>query len=109
LAKNYRLTDTVTIANGGTTSTSLAMQGSRIPLAIITPAALTNTTLKFQGSVDDASYFNLYDEGTEYSVAVSTSRFIALKRQVFDCVRYIKIYGGSTEGGARTIAVISAE
>lgn len=109
MAKNYRLTDTVSIANGNTVSTSLALEGSRIVLALVTPAALTSTAVTFQGSIDNSTFNPLYDEGTQYSVNVGTSRFVALKRQVFDAVRYVKVVGGSTEGGTRTINVVSAE
>jgi len=109
LAKNLRLTDTVTIASSGTTSTTLTLESNRIPLAIVFPAALTGTAFTFQSSNDNATFNPVYDEGSQYSVSVGTSRHIALKRQVFDAVKYLKLVSGSTETAARTITVINGE
>ena len=110
MAKNVQLTNTVTIANGGTVSTTLSLIGSpRQPLAIITPAALTGTTFTFQASADDVTYAPLYFEGTAVSIAVSTSRFISLDRNEFEGVKYLRIVSGSTEAAARTIGVVVGE
>jgi hypothetical protein len=110
LAKNITLTDTVTIASSGTTSTALTMQGGRVPLAIITPSGLTGTTFKFQASADQgANFYALYNEGTEYSVAVNTSRYIALNPNVFEGVKVLRIVSGSSEAAVRTIGIISGE
>ena len=108
MAKNLKLTDTVTIASSGTTSTGLTLQGT-IPLAIQTPAALTGTSFTFQASVDGASWFDLYNAGTQYSVTVAASRYIALNPDVFEGIRYIRIVSGSSEGASRTIYIISGE
>jgi hypothetical protein len=51
----------------------------------------------------------LYNEGTEYSVAVNTSRYIALNPNVFEGVKVVRIVSGSSEAAARTIGVISGE
>lgn len=110
MAKNLRLTDTVTIANAGTTSTTLILEGGRTALAVVTPAALTGSTFTFQASADEGTTFSaLYNGGTQYSVAVNTSRYIALDRDVFAGVKYLRIVSGSSEAAARTIGVISGE
>ena len=109
MAKNLTLTDTVTIASSGTTSTALTLQGGRVPLAIVTPSALTGTAFTFQASTDGTNFFNLYNEATQYSVAVNTSRYIALNPDVFQAIRYIRIVSGSSEAALRTISVISGE
>lgn len=109
MAKNLRLTDTVTISSSGSTSGSLQMTGGRVPLAVIVPSAFTGTALTFQASSDDASYYALYDESTQYSVNVGTSRYVALKRQAMDGVKYIKIVSSGTETASRSITVISGE
>ena len=109
MAKNRTSVDVV-IANGATTSTAISMDGARIPLAIQLPAALTGTVITFQASVDSGvTYTALYDESTLYSLTVSTSRWVALKRSVFDAVTLVRLISGSTEGGTRTIQVISGE
>jgi len=109
LAKNLSLTDTVVIAISGTTSTTLTLQGSRVPLALVLPAALTGTTITFKASNDNATFYPIYYESTSYSVTVSTSRHVALDRRAFEGVRYLQLVSGSAESAARTIGVISGE
>jgi hypothetical protein len=109
LAKNLTLTDTVTIASSGTTSTALTLQGGRVPLAIVTPSALTGTAFTFQASTDGTNFFNIYNEGTQYSLNVGISRYIKLNINAFQAVRYIRIVSGSSEAALRTISIISGE
>jgi hypothetical protein len=109
LAKNLRLTDTVVIANGGTVSATLTLDGSRIPLALVTPAVLTGTTFTFKASNDNATFYPVYLESSSYSVTVSTSRHVALDRRAMEGVKYFQVVSGAAEGAARTIGVISGE
>ena len=109
MAKNLRLTDTVTIASSGTVSTSLTLENSRVPVAITTPAALTGTAFTFNASADGTTFRPLYYESTQYTVTVSTSRHVGLNRLAFEGVKHIQIVSGSTETAARTIGVISGE
>lgn len=112
MAKNLSLTDTVTIANGATTSAALAMQASRIPLAILIPAAMTGTAITFQASNDGGvNYYPVYFESTLYSVTIPTAatRHIALDRRAFEGVRLVRLISNGTEGALRTIGVISGE
>lgn len=109
MARNLALTDTVTIASSGSTSTSITMQGGRVPIAILTPAALTGTAFTFECSVDGTNFYDLYNGGTEYSLTVAANRYIALNPDVFQGVRYVRIVSGSTEAASRTIYVISGE
>lgn len=110
MAKNLTLTDTVTIASSGTTSTALTMQGGRVPLAIVTPSALTGSAFTFQASADQGTnFYNLYNEGTQYSVNVGASRYIALNPNVFEGVKVLRIVSGSSEAATRTIGIISGE
>lgn len=108
MARNLKLTDTVTIASSGTTSTGLTLQGT-VPLAVQTPAALTGTTFTFQASVDGSTWYDLYNGSTSYSVTVAASRYISLNPDVFEGVKYIRIVSGSAEGASRTIYIISGE
>jgi hypothetical protein len=87
------------------------MQGSRIPLAILTPATLEGTEFKFQASRDGDNFFVLYNGSTEYAVTVAASRYIALNPDVFESVRYVRITSNAAGGedGARTIYIISGE
>lgn len=108
MAKNLNLTN-VTIASSGTISTAIQLQSNRVPVAITIPAAFSGTSVTFQASFDDATYFPVYDEGTQYTVGVGTSRHIGLKRIAMDGVRYFKLVSTSSETAARTIGVISGE
>ena len=109
MAKNLRLTDTVTIASSGTVSTSLTLENSRVPVAITTPAALTGTAFTFNASADGTTFRPLYYESTQYTVTVSTSRHVGLNRLAFEGVKHVQIVSGSTETAARTIGIISGE
>jgi len=110
LAKNLKVM-TATIAAGGTTTATVTCEGGRIPLALELPSVLTGTTLTFKAaSASEVTPTSLYDEGSAYSVTVSTSRFVSLKRSVFEGVRFFQIVSGSTESGAdRVIKVITGE
>ena len=109
MAKNLKVS-TVTIASSGTTSDTLTLENSRVPLALETPAALTGTTFTFKSaSSSGGTPAPLYYEGTAYSVTVGTSRHIALDRRAFEGVKYLQVVSGSSEGGARVITVITGE
>lgn len=109
MALNLRLTDTVSIATSGTTSTTIALEGNRIPLAIVIPASFEGTAMTFQVSPDNSTFYPLYDESSQYSVTVAPSRHVALKRQAFDGVRYVRLVSGTTVTAARTITVINGQ
>ena len=109
MAKNLALTDTVTIASAGTTSTSLTMSRGRVPVAVLTPSALSGTSFTFQASVDGTNFYDLYNGSSAYSVTVAASRYIALNPDVFQGVQYIRIVSGSSEAGSRTIYIVSGE
>ena len=112
MAKNlrYGTNEFVTIASSGTTATTWTMEGNRVPVAIILPSAFSGTQLSFQASVDaGATFSNVYDEATQYTVNVGASRYISLKRQPFEGVRYLRITSASTETAARSILTVSGE
>jgi hypothetical protein len=110
MAKNLKV-DTVTIASAGTTSTAIQLASNRVPLAIVTPAAMTGTSLTFLSSDDGTTYSPVYYEGTLYSVAMGTaaSRHIALDRRAFESVKTVQIVSSSAEGALRTLKIISGE
>lgn len=109
MARNLRV-QTVTIASSGTVSTSLTMEGGRVPLAIQTPSALTGTAFTFNSSSDSgATFVSVYNGSTQYSVNVGVNRHIALSRDAVDAIKVFQIVSGTTETAARTITVISGE
>jgi len=109
LAKNVAV-DSVTIASSGTTSTALTVPTNKRLLAIVTPSALTSTSITFEQSCDDGTtYTPVYNESTSYSLTVSTSRYNRVVGEVFDGVRIVRLVGGSAEGATRTIKLIFGE
>jgi len=110
LAKNLRVS-TLTIASAGTVSTTLTLENNRVPLAVITPSAMTGSTLTFQASDDGSTFYPLFNEGSSYSISISTSiaRHYGLARQPMEGVKYFQVVSGSAEGASRTIKVISGE
>jgi hypothetical protein len=103
---------TAAIASSGSVSQSLALHNRR-PLAIQTPSALTGTAITFRCSYDESTWANLYDDtGTEISVTVSTSRYIALDPSKFAGCEFIQLRSGTNasptaEGAAREIKLIT--
>ena len=108
MAKNLRESQ-VTIASSGTISTTIAMENNRIPIAVVTPAALTGTALTFNASFDGVTFFPVYYESTAYSLTTTTNRFHSLNRAAFEGVKFVQIVSGTAEGASRIIRVISGE
>lgn len=100
---------TVTIPNAGTTSDSATMPATMYCLGLVTPAALTGTAFTFEGSIDGSTFRPLYDQATLYSVNVGTSRYVALKPEVMQSAKYLKVVSGSSEGALRTITLVIGE
>jgi hypothetical protein len=102
-----------TIASGATTSDALDMGAGNDALGgfcgFMTPATLTGTAFTFSVSVDDSTYYPLYNAGTQLSITVTTSRaygFTADQRSTLAPWRFVKIVSGSAEGGARQIQAV---
>lgn len=98
-----------TIANGQTKSAELRTGYRTSVVALVTPAALTGTAFTFEGSMDSSTFVPVYNEGTQYSVNVGTSRYVALNAAVFQGLQSIKIVSGSAEGADRTIQIVLKE
>lgn len=95
-----------TIAESATTSGAVNLAGCTAA-AIVTPAALTGSTLTFSVSDDGGTWTTLYDEfGSAKSVTIGTSRTILLSPADFWWVRWVKLVSGSTEAAARRFIVI---
>ncbi len=89
----------VTIANGESLSSAINL-GGMFPAKIAVPAEFDGTAMTFQGSVDDATFYNLYDTtGTEVSYTVAASRLVTPVMGDFYGLSSIKIRAG-TSGAA---------
>lgn len=101
------LTGSVTIAPGGTTSTTFDKRGYPI-VRLIIPAAFTGTTITFLVSQDGASFVSLYDRyNSQCSITVSTNRGYELPAELAGW-GYFQVVSGSAEGLGR-ILTLSAE
>ena len=96
-------------ASGTTTATITIPEGKRV-VGLIMPSTFTGTTLTFKaGYSTSATPQPVYNEGSAYSVACATDRFIAVNPNVFLGAFTLQIISGSTEGSERTIQVITAD
>jgi hypothetical protein len=98
---------TVTIASSGTTSGAIDLQGLGL-VGIIMPAAFTGTTISFQLSNDNTTFYDVYNtDNVQLKVTVTQGRAYLLTPGDLIGVRYLKIKSGSTESGSRTITLLT--
>lgn len=98
---------TATIASSATTSDEQALPAGATLVGIITPGTLTGSAFTFTAATISGGTFNpVYNEGTQYSVNVGTSRYVAVNPSVFAGIRFFKVVSGSTEGGSRSIVLV---
>jgi len=103
------LTKTATIANGGTVSDAIDLEGRGLT-AMVMPAAFTGTTITFQGSVDGVTYQALYNaSNSAVSMTVAASRTYLFTPGDFSGIRYLKVVSGSAEGAARSILLVARQ
>lgn len=90
------VTATATIADGASLS-GVVNLGGKLLCSIAMPSGWTAADLTFQGSHDDATYRNIYnDDDTEYTVQAAADRHIILDPAKFAGVQYIKIRSGTS-------------
>ncbi|UEM08052.1 hypothetical protein JL101_035975 (plasmid) [Skermanella rosea] len=95
------------IANGQTTSGTIALNGSTL-CGIHMPAAFTGTSLSFQAASSDSGTFQTIQwNGADYSVAVTAGRYVALNPSIYAGVSFLRIVSSASEAAARTLTVVS--
>lgn len=105
-----RAIDSVVIPSSGVTSSTATLSATRVLVGIITPAALTGANISFEMSVDDGStWVPVYNGGSAYSVAIGTSRYIALNKEVLYGIQLLRLVSDASEGAARTIQIVSID
>ena len=110
--KKFHLT--ATIANGGSLSAAIDLN-ERTPVALLMPAAWTAADVTFQASLNNTTFYNVYDEaGSEYTLTVDVDQYIILDPVDLAGARYIKIRsgtGGATQaqGAERIIGLVVRE
>ena len=101
---------TATIANGASLSDALTVSGRQVTV-IEMPAAWTIAPITFQGSMDGANYFNIYDNtGDEVYIIVDINRRVHVDIPILSQQKYIKLRSGTSvapvaQGAGRTIYV----
>lgn len=91
-----------TIASGASLSDLIDVKGTLAGL--IFPAAMSSATLTIQSSYDGVVFNDIInDDGTAYTVTITSSKFVALNWQKLLGARNIRLKTVSTESGARTI------
>ena len=76
---NEVLTDTATIASGGSLSAGVRVPNGYELCAVVMPAAWTAANLTFQCSADASAYANAYDDGgNEYTVTAAASQYYSI-------------------------------
>lgn len=99
--------DKVATITSGTTSAEVDLQNTTL-VGFITPGTLTSTTFTFTVAMETGGTFRaLYDGSTALSYTVSTNRHVTVNPAIWCGVRYFKIVGDQSEGGARTIQLIT--
>lgn len=103
----YFQNQTVTIANGATTSGAANLDGLAV-MGFIIPAAFTGTTITFLGSDDGTNFFTLVNaSGTTLSVTVVTSSYMLMSATDLMGIRYLKLVSGASEAAARSVGIIT--
>jgi hypothetical protein len=98
---NFVSSKTVTIANGASLSGASADLAGNGVVGIITAAAWDTNAVSFQGSLNGTDWYNLYNGGTEYSLAgVVASAFCAVNKDLFLGTRYVKVRSGTAGAAA---------
>lgn len=106
---------TVSIAINASASSSIKPQGACIPAAILMPAAWTAAGLSPEISVDNSTYYPIYDEyGSMVILQASTSRAIRLSPAdyfgagIYFRLRSVNASTGAavTQAAARTLTIL---
>jgi hypothetical protein len=96
---------TATIASGAALSDAVDTKGYRV-IGVATPSAITSTTVTFQGSDDNSSFYAIQDASAAISITVAVDELVLLSPQVVEGVRYIKLAVDTAEAAARSIKVV---
>lgn len=97
-----------TIANAAATSDAVELNLGQL-VGLIFPASMTGTTLTFTMSTSSGgTYVGVKDIGgaADYSITVTSSKYVPIDPRVFCGIRYLKLVSGSNETGAKVITCV---
>ena len=97
-----------TIANAAATSDSVELALGQL-MGLIFPASMTGTTMTFtMCQTLSGTYVGVKDVGgaADYSVTVTSSKYVPLDPRIFAGCKYVKLVSGSSETGAKVITCV---
>jgi hypothetical protein len=101
---------TATVAASGTTSGWINILADVAPnglTSIVTPSALTSTSLTIQVSLDGSTALTLYDfTGSTFTIPCVANAWIALDPALFLAFPWVRIVTGSSEAAARDFKLV---
>lgn len=103
-----KISGTVGIANAAADSDPIDCLEQTLS-GIVTPAVLTNASMRFKVSLDGQTYVPLYDDSnTLYAITVATgaSQAYALSLPKMKPWRWLKLNMSGNEGAARTFGYV---
>ena len=105
--QNTREFAELTIANGGTTSTAYELGGTHL-IGILIPSAFTGTRLIIEGSLDNATFYQLWgsSSGVAKEIKVAVNRFIEVETNYDNPFNFIRLVSNSAEAGERKLKII---
>jgi hypothetical protein len=105
-ATEFRVYESVAIASGAALSAEIDLFG-QVPVAIMTPAAMTGTNFNFQAGIVSGTVLPVYDATAVYTVGLATNSFVPLDPNKFWGARFLKIGVNTNEAAARTVTLIT--
>lgn len=96
---------TALILSGQSVSSDIRVDGKLV--GILIPSAWTAAALTFQGSVDGSTFANIYDDGTERTIAsanVAVDRFLWLNLANWLPFSHIRIRSGTAAAAVNQAA-----
>lgn len=107
----YRKPETrsVTIGVGETTSPIIDIR-DYVVVGVVTPGALTSTTLKFEASpTRDGVFVPVYADDTEVSLTVGADRMVGVTGESADALsacQFLRLVVDTAEGGDRLFVLL---
>jgi hypothetical protein len=111
MSDDYTLTPPVTIALNGSLSGAVRLAGMLL-VGLVMPAAWDAANLTFQGSIDNVTFNNVYDDaGTEKTAVAAASRHLLIVAADFAGIEWLKVRSGTAgtpvvQTAARTITLV---
>lgn len=94
-----------TIPNGQQNSADVLLSPGDSLVGIFMPAAFTGTALTFLIQHPTGSDFTLYSAGSDVSITVAPSKYVALNSDLFKGVSKLKIRSNAAEGADRSLVL----